>query len=533
MEINYYEVEFGQNRELNNDNFAGYPDRHSVCILADHAPSLEEIEKFCKSMMDETGYDAVCSVKEIDYYEANEWFDVNADTILPFLSSKEFPAFTKSPEAILKENYERYKKSWIEDNVDNGLLTSTEALYENCDEIGSNTTFEQYVEQFGYADGSCYYSFDEYLVNTLADRIDCYLRENRITEIPESLSAIIDMSDSDKSYNALKEILKNGDTAPLFDYISDEFNAVLSQESVNKIATEDIINLYTELKAVKEHSVGVDMKNIFKEAEHNISSADLIPCHNNMYKIEWWGSVANEIVKRGCLHSEELQNLVDEYKYPDVPLEYLYDPDIIVEETDKFSRMRMSEYTEEIYLSYDKSNGYEAVSLHYCILDKDIDVEIPLSNDERAEFISIINDYEIYEPKPRPYHNMDDLSQPSFFAYNIEDRLYTAVFSLECKADISDFPYYDKNSRQNTFDTLKALYKSNDIQAMEDTIAFIDKVVDSLSSTPPQDYDPSIRLREFTCEGLKYLQGEFIKYIDTVKETPDKSEQKKPKIERD
>lgn len=60
-----------------------------------------------------------------------------------------------------KEAYEDYKEEWIADHIDSVTMTATEALYENTDEA-KDMTFEEYVEEYGFADGSCYASFEEY-----------------------------------------------------------------------------------------------------------------------------------------------------------------------------------------------------------------------------------------------------------------------------------------------------------------------------------------------------------------------------------
>ena len=85
MERKYYEVEFGKKSELEDNSFCGTPDRYSMCIIAEHLPTLEETKEFCKSDMEKWGYDTVCAVTEIDYDEAHNFFDMDNEDSFPVL----------------------------------------------------------------------------------------------------------------------------------------------------------------------------------------------------------------------------------------------------------------------------------------------------------------------------------------------------------------------------------------------------------------------------------------------------------------
>lgn len=60
--------------------------------------------------------------------------------------------------------YEEYKKEWIADHIDDVTMTATEATYENCEEA-KEMTFDQYVQEYGFEDGSVYASYSEFLHN--------------------------------------------------------------------------------------------------------------------------------------------------------------------------------------------------------------------------------------------------------------------------------------------------------------------------------------------------------------------------------
>ena len=64
--------------------------------------------------------------------------------------------------------YEKYKEEWIKDHISDVEMTATEAAYEN-DEEAKDMTFEEYVEEYGFANGMLYACFDEFLENEYKD----------------------------------------------------------------------------------------------------------------------------------------------------------------------------------------------------------------------------------------------------------------------------------------------------------------------------------------------------------------------------
>ena len=74
--------------------------------------------------------------------------------------------FEKSPyaDATKFNAYEEYKKEWIADHIDDVTMTATEAAYENCEEA-KEMTFDQYVQEYGFEDGSVYASYSEFIHN--------------------------------------------------------------------------------------------------------------------------------------------------------------------------------------------------------------------------------------------------------------------------------------------------------------------------------------------------------------------------------
>lgn len=85
MKRKYYEVEFAHKEEIEDNSFVGTPDRYSICIIAEHKPTYEEAEEFCKEDMQKWGYDMVSDVIEIPYDEAHSFFDMENEDNFPVL----------------------------------------------------------------------------------------------------------------------------------------------------------------------------------------------------------------------------------------------------------------------------------------------------------------------------------------------------------------------------------------------------------------------------------------------------------------
>ena len=80
--IRYFEVEFDnevRSRECGDDAVGFY----SICIRAMRKPSHEEAEEFCKSDIEAMGYKHVVAVREIDAYEAHQFFDEDEEEKYP------------------------------------------------------------------------------------------------------------------------------------------------------------------------------------------------------------------------------------------------------------------------------------------------------------------------------------------------------------------------------------------------------------------------------------------------------------------
>lgn len=101
-------------------------------------------------------------------------------------------AFFHNARAIAhaQKMYERYKEEWLSENITADIITQTMAAYENDPDVNFDTTFKEYVEKYGYADGSCYYLFDEFLdkeypIWSLAEKLEQYMYERGEYEYPK------------------------------------------------------------------------------------------------------------------------------------------------------------------------------------------------------------------------------------------------------------------------------------------------------------------------------------------------------------
>lgn len=84
-----------------------------------------------------------------------------------------------SPDLSNEERaYEIFKRCWINQHIDDITMTQTEALYENdesnknlheCEDSTKNMSFDEYVEEYGFANGEIYPCYAEFLNNDFED----------------------------------------------------------------------------------------------------------------------------------------------------------------------------------------------------------------------------------------------------------------------------------------------------------------------------------------------------------------------------
>ena len=82
MNKRYYEIELAHTQftpETEND------DTYSICIIAEHYPSIEEAIKFCKEDMKKLKYEFVRGITNISKEEAYSFFDMEDEKAFPIL----------------------------------------------------------------------------------------------------------------------------------------------------------------------------------------------------------------------------------------------------------------------------------------------------------------------------------------------------------------------------------------------------------------------------------------------------------------
>ena len=82
MNKKYYEVELAHTLltpETEND------DTYSICIIAEHYPSIEEATEFCKKDMKKLQYEFVRGITDITKEEAHSFFNMENEESFPIL----------------------------------------------------------------------------------------------------------------------------------------------------------------------------------------------------------------------------------------------------------------------------------------------------------------------------------------------------------------------------------------------------------------------------------------------------------------
>lgn len=81
-----------------------------------------------------------------------------------WLTKEQIYDYSEKMDVPARQMYEYYKEKWVKDHIDDVTMTATQAQYENSEEA-FGLTFNEYVQQYGFDDGSCYASFAEFRDN--------------------------------------------------------------------------------------------------------------------------------------------------------------------------------------------------------------------------------------------------------------------------------------------------------------------------------------------------------------------------------
>lgn len=147
--------------------------------------------------------------------------------------------------------YETYKKEWVQEHIDDITMTDTQSLYENSEDA-MEMTFNEYVEEYGFSDGSCYAGYDEFCANELAtyelaDTIEQFMFERGEYEFSDDDTIRwVDKNSREETAKNIRLALENEDVSALIEYFKDE-QAVIDME-------DEMFNLAEKLEKTLERS---------------------------------------------------------------------------------------------------------------------------------------------------------------------------------------------------------------------------------------------------------------------------------------
>lgn len=67
------------------------------------------------------------------------------------------------------KRYEKYKDEWVNSHISPEIMAETEDNYDCRSYEDKDINFKEYVEKYGFADGSLYACFEEFIDNELID----------------------------------------------------------------------------------------------------------------------------------------------------------------------------------------------------------------------------------------------------------------------------------------------------------------------------------------------------------------------------
>lgn len=177
--------------------------------------------------------------------------------------------------------YETYKKEWIAEHIDDQTMANTEALYEN-DENAVDLTFDEYVQEYGFTDGSCYASFaefreNEYKTYELADKIEQFMFERGEYDYsPEEHISWVKNNDSREDVTkSIRKDIENNNVDALINYLDVEESVMSGRDELCDVAIE----LMDKLKEFTDVPADVSIKHIIEPYDdygEEIPSIDVV-----------------------------------------------------------------------------------------------------------------------------------------------------------------------------------------------------------------------------------------------------------------
>lgn len=173
--------------------------------------------------------------------------------------------------------YDIYKKIWVMEHISPAEFAATCAAYEN-EEDAKEMGFLEYVEEYGFADGSCFASFDEFCDNELsvweiACRMEDFLWERGEYDYPADDT--VRWINSDTKWKELARLetvatiavaIENEELKPVIEYLESEIATMDEADELGAVAEK----LLSDVKAIIEpeektvaelNDVSQDLKN--------------------------------------------------------------------------------------------------------------------------------------------------------------------------------------------------------------------------------------------------------------------------------
>ncbi len=193
------------------------------------------------------------------------------------------------------KEYKEYRDEWIKDYIDEKTLDLTSAFYEAAKQngdISSSDTFFDCVSKFGFADSSCFVSYNEFLNS------EYYEQEMDVYELAEAFEEKFEQhggydeytrpefagDSSEETLENIEKLISSGNVAPLLTYLKEEMVTgvtVKEHDELSKLAMQ-IADFSSP--AVKELANDIEQV-MYERGEYDFPEDD---------KIRWIGETREE-----------------------------------------------------------------------------------------------------------------------------------------------------------------------------------------------------------------------------------------------
>lgn len=179
--------------------------------------------------------------------------------------------------------YEVYKKCWILENISANDFNTTFCQYENSN-APEDMTFREYIEEYGFTNGECYASLNEFTYNEsliwcLACGFETFLWERGEYDYPDD-DTVIWINTENKlngtarfdTVSGIVTRLSNGEISPIIDYLDIQEFAMDEEDEL----IDNIRNLLELAKSAK-----------YFYDQHGTLSVSKLPNFTKAVNIQW------------------------------------------------------------------------------------------------------------------------------------------------------------------------------------------------------------------------------------------------------